>query len=451
MSLRDAVSGLDGLPASVVSTDKFFLRCLIVGCTLSTILYGITLQQAYLYYARYPRDKLPLKLFLPYSRLPRFSILDTVATIFMPEKMSGLVWSLTAENCLCIITSVMVQCYFGQRLWILSRHNKLFTGLLFALAFVELGMVSGMWLTANMALNPGFSAFATQRPRVLTLVYSGCSSVCDVFITAGLCYYLHTNKSGVKRSNSLIDKLMIYAVQRGIITLICQAYDFLTVSCAMPKREPAIYASFETLIAPTSFLFIPVALMQMKVYTNSLLATLNVRESLKSSDATIVELQSHSLVFAPPAHVQAPHDPSAVRVRAIPHSQIKVLWAQLFGSGWLELLSRMRSEDNGLNPQYGALGESKTEGRRPREREYMHEGKKRGAAEWKGNRLEYGIVSYGAGCPTSASGLVLQQVCDANGEEAESTTVRSSGSEVKVGGLGDETEVSAASYGLAAS
>ncbi|KAI9064922.1 hypothetical protein FKP32DRAFT_543539 [Trametes sanguinea] len=346
MSLRDAVSGLDGLPAAVVSTDKFFLRCLIVGCTLSTILYGITLQQAYLYYTRYPRDKLPLKLFVAV-----LVILDTVATIFMvhgldtyvvvdylqPEKMSGLVWSLTAENCLCIITSVMVQCYFGQRLWILSRHNKLFTVLLFALAFVEL--VSGMWLTANMALNPGFSAFATQRPRILTLVYSGCSSVCDVFITAGLCYYLHTNKSGVKRSNSLIDKLMIYAVQRGIITLICQAYDFLT-----------------TLIAPTSFLFIPVALMQMKVYTNSLLATLNVRESLKSSEATIVELQSRSLVFSPPTHVQAleAHDPSAMCVRARPHSQVKV--------------------------------------------------------------------------------------CDANGDETESTTVRSSGSEVKVGGLGDETE-----------
>ncbi|KAJ3004998.1 hypothetical protein NUW54_g4538 [Trametes sanguinea] len=401
MSLRDAVSGLDGLPASVVSTDKFFLRCLIVGCTLSTILYGITLQQAYLYYARYPRDKLPLKLFVAVLVTPRFSILDTVATIFMvhgldtyvvvdylqPEKMSGLVWSLTvrAESPFARASlnrdarwpqggELSVYYYLCHGPMLLRPAPLDFEPTQQAIYWVArtpaspaswVWVISGMWLTANMALNPGFSAFATQRPRVLTLVYSGCSSVCDVFITAGLCYYLHTNKSGVKRSNSLIDKLMIYAVQRGIITLICQAYDFLTVSCAMPKREPAIYASFETLIAPTSFLFIPVALMQMKVYTNSLLATLNVRESLKSSDATIVELQSHSLVFAPPVHVQAPHDPSAVRVRAIPHSQIKV--------------------------------------------------------------------------------------CDANGEEAESTTVRSSGSEVKVGGLGDETEVSAASYGLAAS
>ncbi|OSC99257.1 hypothetical protein PYCCODRAFT_1470339 [Trametes coccinea BRFM310] len=269
MSLRDAETGLDGLPASVVSTSKFFLRCLIVGCTLSAILYGITLQQAFLYYRRYARDNLPLKLFVAV-----LVILDTVATIFMihgldtyvvvdylqPEKMTGLVWSLTvrpesplydisstrtdgvlkAENCLCIITSVMVQWYvhpsrccvpsvtYSSTSYSASAFGFIFTGLLFALAFVEL--VSGIWLTVNMGLNPGFSAFSTQRPRILTLVYSGCSSVCDVFITAGLCYFLHTGKSGVKSSNSLIDKLMIYAVQRGIITLICQAYDFLTAS-----------------------------------------------------------------------------------------------------------------------------------------------------------------------------------------------------------------------------
>ncbi|KAL7284848.1 hypothetical protein ACG7TL_002161 [Trametes sanguinea] len=334
MFSRDADTEVDGLPASVVSSSKFFLRCLIVGCTLSAILYGITLQQAFLYYRRYARDNLPLKLFVAV-----LVILDTVATIFMihgldtyvvvdylqPEKMTGLVWSLTAENCLCIITSVMVQCYFGQRLWILSRHNKIFTGLLFALAFVESG--TGRCISELQSSNEG-TIHDSQRDvyaSFFVLILIGRSTDFDTQgspSTSGLCYFLHTGKSGVKSSNSLIDKLMIYAVQRGIITLICQAYDFLT-----------------TLIAPTSFLFIPVALMQMKgtplsfaslhprltampVYTNSLLATLNVRDSLTSSDTTIVELQSCNLVFAPSNHAQAARDTAVMRVRAPSHSRL---------------------------------------------------------------------------------------------------------------------------------
>lgn len=83
-------------------------------------------------------------------------------------------------------------------------------------------------------IHPDVSYFATVRTRILAGI-CGSSSLCDILIAGGLCYYLETGRSGMKKSvfplssaskllmhlcrtDTIVDKLMVYAVNRGIVT-----------------------------------------------------------------------------------------------------------------------------------------------------------------------------------------------------------------------------------------
>ncbi|KAI9064926.1 hypothetical protein FKP32DRAFT_542950 [Trametes sanguinea] len=268
---------------SVVST-KDFLHYLIIGFAFSAVLYGITIMQAYVYYRRYPRDEPWLKIFIAF-----LLVIDTLTTAFagqglhtyavddylQPDKLGTIVWSLIVEDYLCIVAAVLVQFYFAQRLWILSHGNWLLTGAIAVLALISLA--TGTWICADMFTSPNISLYATILARVLAAICSGTRALADVLISGGLCYYLHTSRTGLKQSDTLIDKLMVYAIQRGLVTTICQGFDFITI-----------------LAFPTSLVYLPVILILSKLYIIALLATLNVRNSLNptSGTANVIELES---------------------------------------------------------------------------------------------------------------------------------------------------------------
>ncbi|OSC99252.1 hypothetical protein PYCCODRAFT_1438434 [Trametes coccinea BRFM310] len=275
------------------TSPKGFLSGLVIGFAFSASLYGITVMQGYIYFRRYPQDGLLLKIFVAV-----LIILDTLTTAFTAhgvhasvvddylhsaEAMSN-VWSLITENYIGIIIAFLVQSFFARRLWLLSQ-NKTLTASIASLALGSLG--SGTWVGAIMYISPALTHFKSSTLRIPTLLGSGCSSLCDILISAGLCYFFHTNRSGLKRSNMLIDNLMRYAIQQGLVTTICQTYVFVTISNSASLSQ---------------FLFLPAVMMQSKLYTNSLLATLNVRLYLHTQAAgggSVVDLEvdSGSLVF----------------------------------------------------------------------------------------------------------------------------------------------------------
>ncbi|OSC99272.1 hypothetical protein PYCCODRAFT_851061 [Trametes coccinea BRFM310] len=253
---------MDGarLSSPEVRATKGFLSGLIVGFAFSATLYGITIMQAYVYYRRYLQDGAALKFFVAF-----LIVLDTLTTVFaahglhtyvvddylQPAKVNTIVWSLITENYLCLFLAL----------------------------------------------------YGTIKARVLAAVCSGSRTLADILICAGLCYFLHSNKSGLKQSNTLIDKLMVYAIQRGLVTTVGQLFDFVTI-----------------LAAPTSFLYLPVILMQSKLYTNLLLATLNVRSYLHTQvigGGSVVEVETGSLVFTRGTNTESGRDSNRVRSFAL--------------------------------------------------------------------------------------------------------------------------------------
>ncbi|KAF5371353.1 hypothetical protein D9615_009701 [Tricholomella constricta] len=88
----------------------------------------------------------------------------------------------------------------------------------------------------------------------LTITINAVSTFVDIFIASTLCLLLNNARTGFKRSDSIINRLMLFVVNTGVRA-------------------------------------------QFPVYTNSLLATLNAR----NSTAGTIDNTSHMLVSLPPS------------------------------------------------------------------------------------------------------------------------------------------------------
>jgi len=108
------------------------------------------------------------------------------------------------------------------------------------------------------------SEFQILAPEVTSLFSIGAAS--DVLIALLLCFYLRRGNSGFDKTNSIISHLVRYTVTTGLAT------SMLAVAC--------LVAYF---VRPNTFIFIALHFSLGRMYTNSLLATLNSRRTLRIS------------------------------------------------------------------------------------------------------------------------------------------------------------------------
>ncbi|KAI1788895.1 hypothetical protein LXA43DRAFT_1023780 [Ganoderma leucocontextum] len=99
--------------------------------------------------------------------------------------------------------------------------------------------------------------------------------MCDIVIAAALCYYLHSKRTEFRGTNSMIDRLIIYAVNRGALTALCQTGEMIT-AIARPDR----------------YIYVPFGILSGKLYCNTLLATINAQKSIRKDGNNIIEVGS---------------------------------------------------------------------------------------------------------------------------------------------------------------
>jgi hypothetical protein len=88
--------------------------------------------------------------------------------------------------------------------------------------------------------------------------------VTDLLIALLLCYFLHSNRTGIKRTDTLINRLIVYAIHNGLITSVADIF-VIVFNIAYPKN--LVYLSVYQIVA--------------NLYSNSFLATLNARRPTK--------------------------------------------------------------------------------------------------------------------------------------------------------------------------
>ncbi|KAI0351874.1 hypothetical protein OH77DRAFT_837221 [Trametes cingulata] len=137
---------------------------------------------------------------------------------------------------------------------------------------------------------PSLAEFAKYSWIVSTI--SGLAVSCDTLLTGTLIYILLRNRTEFNHTNSLIDLLVLYAVTTGFISLIVMVFIFVF-----------------GLILPGNLIYISIGILGTKLYSNSVLASLNAREGLASKlerDAENIDIRLSAIQTAKSANIHAP-------------------------------------------------------------------------------------------------------------------------------------------------
>ncbi|KAF9066357.1 hypothetical protein BDP27DRAFT_1449817 [Rhodocollybia butyracea] len=255
----------------------------LIGSWLTAALYGLTTAQTYTFFNNRYGNSTSLKMLV-------FSlwVLDTLHTVvvfhiiyhylissaFNAPAFLLPVWSLPASVVVNAFVVAICQIYFTWVIYKLCKKTWLrITLTMFIMAFIILHFGWGIATAVIMMLQKTLADYQTKQ-FVAFLPYTITQLPVDFALAASLCILLFKKRTAFQRTETLINTLIMYAVNRCILTSAVALVEVLAVG-----------------IAPDSFWFIAAEYILGQLYVNSLLATLNGRDSVKDSssrgDATL--------------------------------------------------------------------------------------------------------------------------------------------------------------------
>ncbi|KAK0458046.1 uncharacterized protein EV420DRAFT_1643390 [Desarmillaria tabescens] len=252
------------------------LGAILIGFALSCAAFGAILVQTFHYFTRFPSDRLAYKIIvvvlLVLELLDEFFIGHTLyfytilnfANVLVVLRAS-MTWSFIMQQLLGSICGTVVRVCFALRVWRFSKHNWFITTSLMLLNSGVLGTAIAFSVKA-FALP---SVFAVAGLRVLGTVALGLGVVTDVSTAAALCYFLNRFRTGHARSDTLVNGLVIYAINTGAVTSLISTAT-LTLYNVMPDN----------------LIFIAAYFLLSKLYAISFLAALNTRKVVRGRGTT---------------------------------------------------------------------------------------------------------------------------------------------------------------------
>jgi len=265
----------------VLSVDNT-LGALFIAVVIASNLHGVSWVQA-VYYFTHQNDSWHLKLLVS-----AVMIFDTIHQILIshgaytylvtnydnPASLQYIVWSMEVEIFFNGFIAFLVQGFMTVRVWRLSNRNPYITAVILLLVLGEFGCVlaySGMSLSIKTFVE-------IDRLRYVSILINALAAAGDVLITAVLCILLNRSRTGFQRSDTLINNLILFAVNTGVFTSLC-----------------AIASLATFVVQPQTFLYIAFFFCMGRFYTNSLLATLNARKLILVASQGIRENGSYML------------------------------------------------------------------------------------------------------------------------------------------------------------
>ncbi|KAI6103228.1 hypothetical protein EDD17DRAFT_1762815 [Pisolithus thermaeus] len=231
----------------------------LIGGLVSAMLYGVTTLQSYVYYLNDSEDALTIKFLVAIVW-----ILDTLHILFMSHALYYY-----------LITGYGVPTSFEYIVWSLPVRIPNF--LLHTEKFPSLGHGSGEcnrdFCSPMLLCASNLSPFVNHEVSIVTQItfyavtpVMTIMGLAEVVITMSLCILLYDRGSGsaLPRTKRLLNTLIIYAVNRCLLILLAAA------------------AILAVVLAAQDMWFLALSLVIGKLYANSLLASLNSREHLRS-------------------------------------------------------------------------------------------------------------------------------------------------------------------------
>ncbi|KLO19744.1 hypothetical protein SCHPADRAFT_992673, partial [Schizopora paradoxa] len=245
-----------------------------VGCLLTAIFYGVTCLQAVKYFTSGPPDGRFVK-----SLVLAILLLDTLHMALVSHFVYTLIvkdfgnllsihlapWSLGSSFLVSLVSDTVVRLFFARKVWCLSGKNVP----LMLLLSIPISLAFGVTLAST--INVIIVSLNESSPTQWLLDFSLIASmVADFFLAVTLTYLFYTSKSDYFEStNNMLNTLCKYTINTGLIAAIW------TICCIVSNT-----------MAPDLYVVLIFYLPLSKVYTNAILGSLNVRESLRGMSET---------------------------------------------------------------------------------------------------------------------------------------------------------------------
>ncbi|KAF8905054.1 hypothetical protein CPB84DRAFT_1823402, partial [Gymnopilus junonius] len=245
---------------------------MLIGTFVMLVIYGITMLQTYLYFTSFPKDDGPTK-----ALVASIWILDTTHAVLAGHCMhyyliAGFVdhtilangnWSLFLSLATNLIEAFIVQAFFTRRIFLLCSPQRRWWVAGVITVFVVAHFVFGIETVVDLFATKEFIrlkklSFSSVIPFGVTTIIS------DILIAIALCVLLHNNRSDFGDTNSIINKLIVYAINRCILT------------SAVAIAETVVFSAL-----PNTLYSFAMDFVIGKLYANSLLAVLNSRAVLR--------------------------------------------------------------------------------------------------------------------------------------------------------------------------
>ncbi|KAJ7156873.1 hypothetical protein C8R43DRAFT_1125446 [Mycena crocata] len=241
-----------------------------IGVVVAAGLHGVSCVQAWWYYT-HQNDRWPLKLLVGalmiFETIHQALISHTVYTYVITNydntpELADIVWSLLVEVLFNGFTALLVQSFLTVRIWRLSNGNKWLTGAALVLVLGEFGCV-----LAYVAMSMRLHTFAELAElKDLSITVNALAAAGDLLIAGTLCGLLLRSRTGFHRSDTMIKKLIIFAINTGLVTSLCAVASLVSI-----------------LVAGNTFIYILFFFCMGRLYCNSLLATLNARKMIRGA------------------------------------------------------------------------------------------------------------------------------------------------------------------------
>ncbi|TBU32163.1 hypothetical protein BD311DRAFT_817208 [Dichomitus squalens] len=246
------------------------------------------------YFTRYPNDPAYLKLLVAavttsdtiHQALITHSVYWYLVTEYgNPKALTMLVKTILVEVVVQGFTGFLVQGFFTMRVWKLSKGKLYLVIPVAVMVLTELGMTLAYGIISLSRLETFADLAQIKSVSACMNVFA---AVPDVTIAAILCTILHRSRTRFSKSNTLINRLIAFSINTGLLTSVCACISLITFFAL-----------------PNTFVYICFFFLIGRLYSNSLMATLNARKSLRdgsSNEASISLRDVHGTTGTNLAH-----------------------------------------------------------------------------------------------------------------------------------------------------
>ncbi|TRM61451.1 hypothetical protein BD626DRAFT_570671 [Schizophyllum amplum] len=255
------------MAATMHSTFGMLFDSLVV----STALYGTGMLQGWYYYRRYSQKdhwavKTAIGFVLLFDTIQQAMFASSVyryciTNLGNPAFLGVLDKVLIIQIFFVAAIALTVQLFYCYRVWMLSKRNWFTTGLL---SLMALGAFATVFTYCAFAVQYDMLADLAGL-KSLSIAVNITTAVTDVGISLAMIFYLRQARTGFKRSNDLIKRLIMFTFNTGL-----------------PTSTVAIFACIAINVWPDTFIYMFFFFLEGRLYTNSLLVTLNSRSYIRN-------------------------------------------------------------------------------------------------------------------------------------------------------------------------